>query len=102
MGIDLHWEDERGNLLENVDDPHNIFARFIIHAQLSQTVCLRFIDEYGNTVFNQLQIPTLVNELESFLKIHSNSESSEQISRVLNLARQSQGQPHTYLKFYGD
>ena len=102
MGIDLYWEDEEGNVLSSVDDPKFIFARFLATAQLSNTTCLRFIDQYGDTIFNQLQTPVLISELEKNLEFVPTLDVAEHIEKILLLARRSNGEIHTYLKFYGD
>jgi hypothetical protein len=60
-------KNERGDVLAAVADPEMLFARLVRHSEWSNTVCLRFIDPYGDAVFNQLQIPTLVRELEARL-----------------------------------
>jgi hypothetical protein len=65
MGIDLYMEDERGAKLADVSDPRGLVGCLISLAGLENTVCLRFIDLYGDTVFNQLQIPDLIRELEA-------------------------------------
>ena len=134
MGIDLRWESERGEPLNKVPDPHFYLNLALSLAPLDKTVCLRFIDPYGYTVFNQQQIPVLISELQWLLQfatpeivenlkfkpfqIYSMqtglveervperkfppAEVSEHIHKILELANQSKGQTHTYLRFCGD
>ncbi len=102
MGIDLHWEDEKGYSSAHVDDSQNLFARLLARLPLGGTICLRFIDHYGNTTFNQLPIPFLISELENVLKSVTDSDTRAQGVEMLALARKSVGEIHTYLKFYGD
>jgi hypothetical protein len=64
MGVDLYLEDEQGNRLAEVLDPRGFVPRILLLAEHASTVCLRFIDPYGDSVFNQLQIPVLIRELE--------------------------------------
>jgi hypothetical protein len=65
MGIDTRIETERAESLADVPDPRGYFSWGLsLHDQAS-TICLKFIDPYGNTIFNQLQLPTLVSELET-------------------------------------
>jgi len=66
------------------------------------TVCLRFIDRYGDTVFNQLRIPPLIGEIEHLHTSVKDHPTLQQIQAILTLARNSKGKTHTYLKFYGD
>ncbi len=63
MGIDLRWEDERGEQLAVLPDAG--FVEQFLPAEGAQDFpCLRFVDPYGDTVFNQPQITQLVLELE--------------------------------------
>jgi hypothetical protein len=64
MGIDLRWEDERGTQLDEVADPKGYLGLALSLSDLKGTVSLRFIDPYGNTVFNQWQIPVFIDELQ--------------------------------------
>jgi len=102
MGIDLFWEDERGKSLGTVTDEKNLFARLLVNSKLDGTVCLRFIDRYGDTVFNQLQIPSLIGEIEHLFASVKDYPTQQQIEAILTLAGKSRGETHTYLKFYGD
>lgn len=65
MSIDLYMEDEEGAVLGEVPDPDDLTGRVVALAAHGGTACLRFIHPEGNTVFNQLQIPTLIRELEA-------------------------------------
>lgn len=123
MGINIRWENETGNQLEEIPDPKNHFGFALALSPLDRTVCLRFIDPYGNTVFNQQQIPVFISELQDLQQVimseqfaglreklkttyrAANSpkvEISEHISQILELAQRIINKPHTYLKFYGD
>jgi len=61
--------------------------------------CLRFIDNYGDTTFNQLQMPVLVQEL----RIAANSEPDlrERLESLAAFVESANG-VHTYVKFIGD
>jgi len=102
MGIDLFWEDERGKRLGTVSDEKNLSARLLENSNLDATVFLRFIDRYGDTVFNQLQIPSLIGEIEHLHATIKDHPTQQQIGAILTLARKSKGEIHTYLKFRGD
>jgi hypothetical protein len=65
MGIDLRVETESGGVLTEIADPHGCVRRFLIMADLEATVCLRFIDPYGDTVFNRSQMPVVQSEIEA-------------------------------------
>ncbi len=65
MGINLRVESESGSILTEVNDPRDCLGRFLVMCELKKTVCLRFIDPYGNTVFNCLQMPTIEAEIQT-------------------------------------
>ncbi len=70
--------------------------------ELEGTYCLRFIDEYGNTTFNQSQIPVLIGELESLLPKSKTPGAGASLESLLTFARKAKGRVHTYIKFNGD
>jgi hypothetical protein len=65
LSIDLYMEDEEGTSQGEVPDPHDLTGRIVALAGHEGTVCLRFVDPDGNTVFNQFQILALIRELEA-------------------------------------
>jgi hypothetical protein len=69
MGIDFRWEDENGEQLEEILDPKNFLGLALSLSDLKETTCLRFVDPYGHTVFNQWQIPVFINELQALRSI---------------------------------
>jgi hypothetical protein len=63
---------------------------------------LQFIDEYGNTVFNGLQMRQFIKEWELIM---SRAETEEEIDCLLHvryLAEECQNHPHLFLRFIGD
>lgn len=65
MPIDTRIEDERGNVLATLESP--AWLNWILEcADRRHTVCLRFIDPYGDTVFNRAQMMVLSQELRAF------------------------------------
>jgi hypothetical protein len=65
VGIDAQIELEQGECLAKLGDPHDRVNWLLSFAILDSTLCLRFIDAYGDTVFNRLQIPVLQSELSA-------------------------------------
>jgi len=102
MGIDVHWEDENGASLAELPDLGSMVAQFLPHSDAQDFPCLRFVDPYGDTVFNQLQIGQLVAELEKLSEQHYDPEVERHLRSVLEFVRQARDRVHTYVKFYGD
>ena len=65
MGIDARIETERAEPLAEIPDPRGHFSWGLSLQDDHTTTCLRFIDPYGNTVFNEIQLPVLLSELEA-------------------------------------
>jgi hypothetical protein len=104
----LQWEDESGDLIEV--HPNGIWLVFEMMPQgaldgpLKESFCLQFIDPYGDTTFNQLQIPVLISELRSLLESEHcrKHEKLRAFEGVVSFIEKARGRVHTYIKFYGD
>ncbi len=102
MGIDLHWESERGEQLAALPDPDFLVERFLPSFDATEFPCLRFVDAAGDTVFNQAQIAEVIAELERLRTRSYEPKVERHLQAVLRFAQQAAGTVHTYLKFYGD
>ena len=101
MGVDLVWQEENGKVLEEIPDPKMCISTLLFTVDHAETICLRFIDPYGHTTFNQRQIPILINELEAISPRVTDYDMQIHLLRVLELAGRSKGEKRTILKFTG-
>lgn len=102
MGLSVVLENERGSPIQIVIDPKNYLHRLLPSVDDQSYQCLRFIDWYGYTVFNHLQMPTFLEEWQR-LKDKTNSEEEIQLLlKIENLAFDCQSEQHEYLRFIGD
>ena len=102
MGLDVHWRNEQGGDLGQVPDPQLSLSRHVRSSEWSQTTCLRFIDPYGDTIFNQQQMPVLIREFQASLVAVSDVMIQQQVADVIRLLKKAEGQIHTYAWFIGD
>lgn len=103
MGIDVAWVNERHEHKQDVFDPQQCLTRLATSAwPASQTVCLRFIDAWGDTVFNQAQITVLLEELRVAERTQIEGEIKAHLGKVVRLVERAVEQTHTYIKFIGD
>jgi hypothetical protein len=102
VGINVFWQDENGNDREGVLDPHMLLSRIVRSEMAISTSLVRFIDPYGDTTFNQLQIPDLITELTGAKEWQLSSDERAHLDKVIQLVRRSMSQHHTYVKFVGD
>jgi hypothetical protein len=94
----VQLEDERGEKLERLDDGVH---RFRLSIDDSASLCWRYIDEYGDTTFNRLQMPAFLNELAG-LGVKAASSDRKVLDGIERLAISCRDSVHLYLKFYGD
>ena len=102
MSLRIRLEGERGEQYTAIYDPHHLFWHLIRESDVKHTCCLRFIDPYGSTVFNRLQMPQLLNELEDLHKFIKSGEQAELLSKIKELVQRCDQEPHLYIKIYGD
>jgi hypothetical protein len=103
MPLTIKLEDESKTVLGMVFDLNNAFNRLAEEAEAGGPLGLaQFIDPYGNTVFNSLQMPTFLADLRRLLE-EAHSEDDKNVLRgVEKLALQCREGIHLYLWFYGD
>jgi hypothetical protein len=101
MGIDAFLEDETGAKFGEVLDERNVLLRAVLAGGHDSTVCLRFIQPWGDTTFNQLQVPHLIVELRA-LREPVEPTTREALDALVVLADRATKKAHLYVKFYGD
>jgi midasin (ATPase involved in ribosome maturation) len=106
---DLQWEREAGELIEGYDGSGGVigFIRRVMISEpstvrLKDSFCLQFIDPYGDTTFNQIQISKLLEELEALRPKCHTKEEREELEAIMRFIGKAKGRIHTYMKFYGD
>jgi hypothetical protein len=102
MGINVQVETENGLMLEQYLDPEGAVVRLVSSAPIESSTCLRFVDPYGNTTFNQLQLPELIREVEAIANDSKDPDSRKIAVEILRLAKSAASRVHTYIKFIGD
>jgi hypothetical protein len=66
------------------------------------TCCLRFMDPYGDAVFNQVQLPVLLEELRALRRSLQNSDHTTMVDDLCKFIEVALDQDHTYVRFLGD
>ena len=92
-------ETETGQLLAQFD-PNGLDIR-IVKATPSTSLCLRFIDPYGDLVINQIQLPVLIGELQDFRASSTEPDLREHLDRLIRFLQDS-AEIHVYIRFAGD
>ena len=99
MGIDVVRVEWDGAVIERIEDEGT--QSLLPDPSKAGSVCLRFIDSYGDTVFNYLQIPFLIMELEGALSQISDRVIAAHGRRIIALAQRALPD-RQYVKFIGD
>jgi hypothetical protein len=102
MGINLVWEEDCGTELARLNDPQSLIQKWLPPESALEYAYLRFIDPNGDTIFNTLQLPLLLQELKA---CHLNSlepNVSDHLSKAIALVAGAQGFIRTYIRFIGD
>ena len=102
MGIDVHLQREDGSRIASVLDQKGVIAR-LIPLDDERFPLLRYVDPYGDTVFNRRQAEQVLIEVELLGRTGEKSaDELEHLRQLKELARQCEQEPHFYLRFVGD
>lgn len=102
MGIDLVIEDEKGKEITKLSDAGNRFSMALRSVGLSNTHCLQYIAPFTDTTFNEVQIPRLLQELDSFTLSLADRGHAKAVVEFTEIIRAYSRNSHTFVKFYGD
>jgi len=102
MGIDLAIEDENGNRIAGLADKNGKFSKALRSVAISDTHCVQYIAPFTDTVFNQVQIPRLLQELELLRSNLSDPGAAKLVAEFAELIEKHSEVSHTFAKFYGD
>jgi hypothetical protein len=103
VALNIELQDEDGKMLKETVDADGVFGASLPKEDDDSWTCLRFIDPYGDTTFNTLQAPVLLQELARLRSYWpEDSQLAAIVDEIEELAREVQEEIHLYLKFIGD
>ena len=103
MGLTVFLANELGaKQADAVADPENVLHRLLPSFEDDSYDLLRYIDRYGSTVFNQLQMEQFLYEWQRIKSSVRTLEQRRVVEEVEELARRCNEGLHLYLKFAGD
>ena len=100
--IQIALTDEKGRIINEVKGSTYLIGQFLPDMNDDRSQCLRYIDSYGDTIFNRIQMEQFIKEWQEILGHVKTNEEREVMRDVLGLAEECQKCPHTFLRFYGD
>ena len=98
----IRLQDVDGEKIDEVYDPHGLIASCLPPLTDESYHCLRFIDPYGDTYFNELQIETFLAEWDRIFDKAQDKEAKRLSIEIKSLAQRCKEEPHLYLRFLGD
>ena len=102
MGIDVRIQDERGEVIRELPDPRSLLLRLLRQLSGKESACVRFIDPYGDTYFNQLQMPVLLEELRAVVDACGDHDAKVHGAAIIALVESANDKVHAYVRFLGD
>jgi hypothetical protein len=102
MGLGIELQDEWGGIISSTADPKNLLANLLPPLGDESHPMLGFIDPYGNTTFNNLQINLFLLEWTEVSSRAQSPEERELVSEIEAMAHRVRDEVHHYLKFIGD
>ena len=99
--LTINLEDESGGLIKSIQD-NGLLSKYIPEANDENYCCVKYINRWGNTIFNELQMDDLMKELVSITSKSEDKEIQMLIVQIHNLVEIAKQDVHLYLKFIGD
>ena len=94
MSWKIVLEDEDGAILSFINEELDTK----VSDDLTQFVLLRYLDAYGNTIFNRLQMDDLIQDLHRLKEL----DNDPILGAIKLLAERCKNETHNYVIFYGD
>jgi hypothetical protein len=102
MGMSIRLEDNQGKATEEIPDLESLLSRFFPSWDDQSFHFLRYIDPWGETVFNHLQMDELISELRRIRARASTEEERAFVDAIEGMATRCKDGEGLYLKFIGD
>jgi hypothetical protein len=94
--------DEHGAVEAEVEGDTHSLDDALGRVEPKDSICLRFVDPYGDTIFNHLQMEPFLAEWAEIERRSSDLGVRTLVGEVRALAERCRREPHTFLRFYGD
>lgn len=100
MPFQVTLETENHRIIENVHEKGWLLD--FPEATDKGYCCVKYIDRYGDTVFNRLQMIDFIAEMGVMREKTQDEDTKTVIDEIIQLAEKCKAKPHLYIKFYGD
>jgi hypothetical protein len=102
MGLFIALETESGEKIQSIEDTKNILHQ-LLPLQVDESYkLLRFVDWYGDTIFNRIQMEALIADITLLLKKVHSQEEIDLMLNIVKMCKRCSDEQHLYVKIYGD
>jgi hypothetical protein len=102
MGLSIILENETGKEIDSAGDPHNFLHGLLPKPYDESGSMLSWIDWFGNTSFNHLQMKRFLAEWDQLMFRAQSPEVQALLAHVRELAVRCSRERTYHLKFIGD
>lgn len=102
MSLSIVWDSEDFEALGAIADTSNVLMRYLPDEHDASWHCLRFLDRWGQAIFNQIQLKWLLVDLKRLHDSIEPIEDKERVSGFIEFVRTAEGETHTFIRFIGD
>jgi hypothetical protein len=81
---------------------NGLLGQFIPEADVPNYCCIKYIDKWGNTIFNRLQMDDFIREIKIITEKSKDDKVKALVDHIINLSEKCKNEVHTYIKFIGD
>lgn len=102
MSILVHLRDRSGNVIGQAGEWEGAVPAYFPDFEHETFLTIRYIDPYGNTIFNHLQMAPVIAELHVLREHAKNETQRRMMDGVIGLAEECAKLPQSQLVFIGD
>ena len=102
MPLTVRIQTENGQVLKQFFDVQDVMVTVAQRLGPPQLQIAHTVDPYGDTYFNYLQIPLLLQDIDRLMNSGISSQEAETLAGIMEIAQQALLERHLYLRFVGD
>lgn len=99
--VRLRGEDPQ-DVLAITGDASGALSRMLVKLDRATNHCLSYVDPWGLTIFNHLQMDVVISELERLMREPDAAPLVKVLMEIVELAVRCREEVHLYLEFEGD
>lgn len=102
MSLGIVWVTEDWEALAAMVDRGDVLIRYLPDEYDASWHCLRFLERWGQAIFNQTQLKWILIDLERLHEAVEPLDDKERIESLIEFVRRAMGEDDTFIRFIGD